>query len=143
MTIIVAKMIPDNVDISTILSNPTPTTPSAYDEPSANRPINGYTIIAKIKQIMKLWTASPSGFLNGSTKPEWSPDDNLAPKILIRLPLSPENSGNSVSRLGLVSKVSTALFNMLPAAPPKKEHNNKTGVDCLKIMLVSSDNLKQ
>ena len=63
-------MIPDIVDIPIILSNPTPTTAKAYDELSAKKPINGNTIIAKIKEIMKLFTASLSGFLKGSTKPE-------------------------------------------------------------------------
>ena len=89
----------------------------------------------------KLWTASPLGFLNGSTKPEWRPEDSLAPKILMRLPLSPEKSGRSVSKLGFVSSVSTAEFNIPPAAPPKKEHKSNTGVDCFKIVWVSSDSL--
>ena len=134
---IATRINPDIVDISTILSNPTPATPNAKDDPSAKRPIIGKIIMAKMKLIMKLWTASPVGFLNGSTKPEWSPEDNLAPKILIRLPLSPENSGKRVNRLGFVSNVSTAEFRMLPAAPPNREHKSKTGVDCFKMVLVS------
>lgn len=87
----------------------------------------------------KLLSASPSGLANGSTNPECRPDDNLAPKILIRLPLSPENSGTKVNKLGFVSKVSTELFRIPPAEPPKKEHKSRIGVDCLKIVLVSSD----
>lgn len=59
ITIIATKIRPAEVDISTILSKPTPTTPNAYEEPSAKRPINGKTIIARIKLIIKLWTASP------------------------------------------------------------------------------------
>ena len=87
----------------------------------------------------KLSRASPSGFADGSTNPECRPDDNLAPKILIRLPLSPEKSGTNVSKLGFVSNVSTELFKIPPAEPPKNEHRSKIGVDCLKIVLVSSD----
>ena len=87
----------------------------------------------------KLLSASPSGLANGSINPECRPDDNLAPRILIRLPLSPENSGTKVNRLGFVSNVSTELFKIPPAEPPKKEHRSKTGVDCLRMVFVSSD----
>ena len=54
ITIMVTRINPDNVDISIILSNPTPTTPRAKDDPSAKMPINGKTMTARIKQIMKL-----------------------------------------------------------------------------------------
>ena len=67
--------------------------------------------------------------------------DNLAPKILIKLPLSPENSGIKVNKLGFVSNVSTELFRIPPAEPPKKEHKSKIGVDCFNMVLVSSDSL--
>lgn len=83
----------------------------------------------------------PSGFVVGSIKPECRPEDNLAPKILIKLPLSPENKGSKVSKLGFVSNVSTALFKIPPAEHPKKEHKSNTGVDCLNIVLVSYDKL--
>ena len=86
---------------------------------------------------MKLCTASPCGLLNGSTRPEWSPEDNLAPKILIKLPLSPENSGINVSKLGFVSNVSTELLRIPPAEPPKKEHKSRIGVDCFSMVFVS------
>ena len=124
-----------------ILSNPTPAVLKMIDEASANIPMNGNTIIDRIQQIMKLCTVFPSGFLVGSTRPEWRPEDNLAPKILIKLPLSPENRGRSVSKLGFVSKVSTALFKIPPAEHPKKEHKSKTGVDCFKMVLDSYDRL--
>ena len=48
------KINPENVDISTILSNPTPTSPKAKDEASAKRPMIGYTIMAKMMLTMKL-----------------------------------------------------------------------------------------
>ena len=134
-------MSPDNVLISTILSKPTPAVLKMTDEPSAKMPIKGKTIIDKTKQTPKLLRAFPSGFVEDSIKPEWRPDDNLAPKILIRLPLSPENSGSKVSNVGFVSNVSTALFKIAPAEHPKNEHKSNTGVDCLKIVFVSSDSL--
>ena len=134
-------MRPDKVLISTILSKPTPTVLKIIDDPSAKIPIKGKTIIDKTKQTPKLLMVFPSGFVDGSINPEWRPDDNLAPKILIKLPLSPENSGSNVSNVGFVSNVSTALFNIAPAEHPKNEHKSKTGVDCFKIVLLSSDNL--
>ncbi len=70
MTIIATKIKPDMVLIEIILSNPTPTVSNTLDEDSANIPINGNTIIAKIKHIPKLCNASPSGLDNGSTNPE-------------------------------------------------------------------------
>ena len=133
------KIRPDNVLIGMILWNPTPAVLNALDEPSASIPMNGNTIMANIKQIPKLLSASPSGFFIGSINPECNPEDNLAPKILIKLPLSPENSGTNVNKLGFVSNVSTELFKIPPADPPKKEHRSKIGVDCLKIVFVSSD----
>ena len=54
---------------------------------------------------------------------------------------SPENRGIKVSKLGLVSSVSTELFKIPPAEPPKKEHKSRIGVDCFKIVFVSSDSL--
>ena len=120
-----------------MFAKPTPTVLNAIDDDSAKNPMNGKTMMAKIKQIIKLWIVFPLGIFKGSTKPEWRPEDNLAPKILIKLPHSPENRGSKVSKLGLVSNVSTELFKIPPADPPKKEQRSKVGVDCLKIVLVS------
>ena len=135
------KINPDNVLISMILTNPTPAVFKITDDASARKPINGNMTIDNTKQTLKLLTAYPCGLVVDSTSPEWRPEDNLAPKILIRLPLSPENSGIKVSKLGFESKLSTALFKIPPAEHPKKEHKSKTGVDCLNIVFVSSDNL--
>ena len=129
------------MEIGIILSNPTPATPNIMDDVSASIAIKGNITIAKIKQIPKLCRASPSGLDKGSTRPEWRPDESLAPKILIKLPHSPENSGINVSRLGFVSNVSTAPFNIPPAEHPKNEHKSSTGEDCDNIVLVSSDSL--
>ena len=133
------KIRPDIVLIGMILSNPTPIVPNINDDDSAIIPMNGNTIIANTKQIPKLLSASPSGLFFGSTNPECNPDDNLAPRILIKLPLSPENNGTNVNKLGFVSNVSTELFKIPPAEPPKNEHKSKIGVDCFKIVFVSSD----
>ena len=38
-----------------MLANPTPTVLNAIDDDSAKNPMNGKTMIAKIKQIIKLW----------------------------------------------------------------------------------------
>lgn len=134
-------MIPDNVLISIILTNPTPAVFKTMDDASARNPINGKTTIASTRQTLKFLIAFPCGLEVGSTSPECRPDDSLAPKILIRLPHSPENRGINVSKLGFESKLSTALFKIPPAEHPKKEHTSKTGVDCFKIVFVSSDNL--
>ena len=53
------------------------------------------------------------------------------------LPLSPENNGNNVSKLGLVSNVSMELFNIPPAETPKTEHTRNTGVGYVNIILIS------
>ena len=81
------------------------------------------------------------GLKIGSIKPEWRPDDNLAPKILTILPLSPENNGIKVNNVGLDKSVEIELLNIPPANTPKIEQINNTGVDCLIIDLVSSDEL--
>ena len=54
-------------------------------------------------------------------------------------PLSPENNGNNVSKLGFVNNVSIEEFNIPPAETPKNELKSKTGVDCVIIFLDSSD----
>jgi len=66
----VTKIKPEIVLINIILWKPTPIVPSTIDDDSAKNPISGNTMIAKTKQILKLFKALPSGFLLGSTKPE-------------------------------------------------------------------------
>ncbi len=64
------KIRPATVLISTMFTKPAPTVLKNIEEASANIPMNGYTIIAKIKQIIKLCIVLPLGILKGSTKPE-------------------------------------------------------------------------
>lgn len=125
--------------INIILSKPIPTTFNKTDEDSARIPINGYITSINNIIIAKLCMDSPSGLLRGSIRPECIPEDSLADKILTKPPLSPENKGTNVSKLGFVSKVSSELLRIPPADTPKTEHISKTGVDCLIIILFSSE----
>ena len=117
--------------------NPTPTLLKAIVEDSAKNPINGYIIIAKETIAMKFSMVCFLGLKTGSIKPEWSPEDNLAPKMLTKPPLSPENNGTKVNNVWFLSNVVIELFNIPPASVPKMEQKNNTGVDCLTICLTS------
>ena len=77
------------------------------------------------------------GLKIGSISPECKPEEILAPKILTKLPLSPENNGSRVNKVGLVNKVVSDVLNTPPAKAPNKEQTNKTGVDCFKMVLLS------
>ncbi len=135
-TAIIIKIIaiPAKKLIVAIFKKPTPLIPRINEEESAKIPITGYIIIAKIRIIPKFFKALEPGLREGSIKPKCNPEDNLAPKILTKLPLSPENKGTKVNKLGLDNKVSAELFKIPPEILPKIEQINKTGVDCLTIV---------
>ena len=109
----------------------------AIVEDSARDPINGYITKPKVTIAMKFSIVCFLGLSTGSIKPEWSPEDNLAPKMLTNPPLSPENNGTKVNNVWFLSNVLIELFNIPPATVPKMEQKNKTGVDCLTICLTS------
>ena len=50
---IVTKIMPESPLIPIILAKPTPATPKAIDEDSASIPMNGKTIMANMKHIIK------------------------------------------------------------------------------------------
>ena len=88
-----------------------------------------------MKKLYFIWLVNLN---SASIKPECSPEDNLAPNILTKSPLSPENRGTNVNKVGFVSKVDSQLSNINPANIPKNEHKTNVGVDCLRINLISS-----
>ena len=116
---------------------PTPMLFKAMVEDSAKNPINGYITIAKVTIAMKFSIVCFLGLRTGSIKPEWRPEDSLAPNMLTKPPLSPENNGTKVNNVWFLSNVLSELFNIPPATVPKMEQKNNTGVDCLTICLTS------
>lgn len=122
----------DNVSIK-----PIPILPNAKVEDSAKNPITGYITTARVTIAAKFSIVCLLGLRTGSIKPEWRPDDSLAPKILTKPPLSPENNGTNVSNVWFLSNVVRESFNIPPANVPRREQMNNTGVDCLTMCLTS------
>ena len=60
---------------------------------------------------------------------------NLAPRILTRSPLSPENNGTKARILGLFKITEKLLFRIVPAVVPRIEDKKSTGVLCFMIFL--------
>ena len=96
---IIINIIPARKLIDNDLGNPTPTFPKANVEDSAKNPIKGYITTANVTIAMKFSIVCFLGLNTGSIKPEWRPEDNLAPKMLTKPPLSPENNGTRVSKV--------------------------------------------
>ena len=126
---------PAAVLIKTILLSPTDSTPIANDPKYDKNPIRGYMIMANITIMAKFLNTSPVGLKEDSMDPMCNPEDNRAPKILTKSPLSPENNGTNAKILGLLKIVEKLLFKMVPAVVPNSDDRNSVGVLCIIIFL--------
>ena len=93
------KIIPEMKLIDNAGRIPTPIFPNPIVDDSAKNPIKGYITIANVIIAMKFSIVCFLGLRTGSIKPEWRPDESLAPKMLTKPPLSPENNGTNVSNV--------------------------------------------
>lgn len=92
-------------------------------------------IIAKIIIMAKFLNAPSVGLKEDSIDPMCNPEDNLAPRMLTRSPLSPENNGTRARMPGLLRIVEKLLFKIVPAVVPNRDEINKVGVLCTIIFL--------
>ena len=90
-------------------------------------------MMARMIIIPKFLTASSEGRREGLINPICNPEDNLAPSILTKSPLSPENKGIRARMLGLFKITENVLFRMVPAEAPRIEDKNRVGVLCFMI----------
>lgn len=85
--------------------------------------------------IAKFLIADSFGLKEDSMDPICNPEDNLAPRMLTRSPLCPENNGTNARILGLLRIVEKLLFKMVPAVVPNSDDRNSVGVLCIIIFL--------
>ena len=83
----------------------------------------------------KFLIAPSVGLRDDSIEPMCKPEDNRAPKILTRSPLSPENNGTKAKIPGLFKIAEKLPFKMVPAVVPNSEDKNRVGVLCIIIFL--------
>lgn len=83
----------------------------------------------------KFLSADSVGLKEDLMDPMCNPEDNLAPKMLTRSPLCPENNGTNARMLGLFRIVEKLLFKMVPAVVPNSDDRNSVGVLCIIIFL--------
>ena len=91
--------------------------------------------MARIIIIPKFLNAPSEGLREEFIDPICNPEDNLAPRILTRSPLSPENKGTKARILGLLKITEKLLFRMVPAVVPRIEDKKRAGVLCFIIFL--------
>lgn len=92
-------------------------------------------MMANMMMTPKFLKASPPGFKVDFIEPICKLEESLAPRILTRSPLSPENKGTKARILGLLKITEKLPFKIVPAVVPKMEDKNKAGVLCLTIFL--------
>ena len=83
----------------------------------------------------KFLNAPSLGLNEDSMDPMCKPEDNRAPKILTRSPLSPENRGTRDKMLGFPKIVEKLPFKIVPAVVPNRDAKNRVGVLCTIIFL--------
>lgn len=83
----------------------------------------------------KFLNASSVGLRDDPMEPMCNPEDNLAPRILTKSPLSPENKGTRARILGLFKIAEKLPFKIVPAVVPNRDDKNNVGVLCTMIFL--------